>query len=188
MTTLNEQKNNSSKMLLWISMISMSMLFAGLISAIILRKAEGNWLDFDYPIWFYISTILILISSFTINSAKKYIKKDQLKIAEKYLKWTLILGLGFTLSQTLIWSSLFDSGVYFTGPGSNASGSFFYVLTLLHLLHLAAGIIALIITYKNLIFGLYSSQNLLGVELCAIFWHFLDILWIFLFLFLLYIH
>ena len=71
MTTFNEQKNNSSKMLLWISMISMSMLFAGLISAIILRKAEGNWLDFDYPIWFYISTILILISSFTINLAKK---------------------------------------------------------------------------------------------------------------------
>ena len=111
-----------------------------------------------------------------------------LMYSEKYLKWTLILGLGFTLSQTLIWSSLFDSGIYFTGPGSNASGSFFYVLTLLHLLHLAAGIIALIITYKNLIFGLYSSQNLLGVELCAIFWHFLDILWIFLFLFLLYIH
>ena len=117
--------------------------------------------------------------------ANNYLKKDQLKTSEKYLKWTLILGLGFTLSQTLIWSSLFDSGVYFTGPGSNASGSFFYVLTLLHLLHLAAGIIALIITYKNLIFGLYSSQNLLGVELCAIFWHFLDILWIFLFLFLL---
>lgn len=188
MTTFNEQKKNSAKMLLWISMISMTMLFAGLISAIILRKAEGNWLEFDYPIWFYISTILIIISSFTINSAKNNIEKDQIKPAEKNLKWTLILGLGFALSQTLIWSSLFDGGVYFTGPGSNASGSFFYVLTLLHLLHLIGGIIALIITYKNLVFGLYSSHNILGVELCAIFWHFLDFLWIFLFLFLLYIH
>lgn len=188
MTTFNEQKKNSAKMLLWISMISMTMVFAGLISAIILRRAEGNWLEFDYPIWFYISTILIIVSSFTINSAKNNIEKDQIKPAEKKLKWTLILGLGFALSQTLIWSSLFDGGVYFTGPGSNASGSFFYVLTLLHLLHLIGGVIALIITYKNLVFGLYSSQNILGVELCAIFWHFLDFLWIFLFLFLLYIH
>ena len=188
MKTFNEQKKNSAKMLLWISMISMTMVFAGLISAIILRKAEGNWLEFDYPIWFYISTILIIISSFTVNSAKNNIEKDQIKPAEKKLKWTLILGLGFALSQTLIWSSLFDDGVYFTGPGSNASGSFFYVLTLLHLLHLIGGVIALIITYKNLVFGLYSSQNTLGIELCAIFWHFLDFLWIFLFLFLLYIH
>ena len=83
MKTFNEQKKNSAKMLLWISMISMTMVFAGLISAIILRKAEGNWLEFDYPIWFYISTILIIISSFTVNSAKNNIEKDQIKPAEK---------------------------------------------------------------------------------------------------------
>ena len=82
MKTFNEQKKNSAKMLLWISMISMTMVFAGLISAIILRKAEGNWLEFDYPIWFYISTILIIISSFTVNSAKNNIEKDQIKPAE----------------------------------------------------------------------------------------------------------
>ena len=188
MTTFEEQKKKSAKPLLWISMISMSMVFAGLTSALVVRKAEGNWLVFDYPIWFYISTLLIILSSFTINWAKNNVKKDNLDMANKGFIWTLELGLGFALSQYLTWGALYNEGVYFTGPGSNASGSFLYVLTLLHLLHLAGGIIALLITTYKAKTGAYSSQNSTGVELCAIFWHFLDFLWLYLFLFLLYIH
>lgn len=188
MTTFEEQKKKSAKPLLWISMISMSMVFAGLTSALVVRKAEGNWLVFDYPIWFYISTALIILSSFTMNWAKNNVKKDNLDMANKGFLWTLVLGLGFALSQYFTWVALYDEGVYFTGPGSNASGSFLYVLTLLHLLHLAGGIIALLITTYKAKTGAYSSQNSLGVELCAIFWHFLDFLWLYLFLFLLYIH
>ena len=188
MTTFEEQKRKSAKPLLWISMISMAMIFAGLTSAFVVRKAEGNWMEFDYPIWFYISTLLIILSSLTINWAKKSIKKDDLSTASKGFNWTLILGLGFALSQYLCWQALVNQGVYFTGPGSNASGSFLYVLTLLHLLHLLGGIIALVITTYKAKIGNYSSQNTLGVELCAIFWHFLDFLWLYLFLFLLYNH
>ena len=188
MTTFEEQKKKSAKPLLWISMISMSMVFAGLTSALVVRKAEGNWLEFDYPIWFYISTVLIILSSFTINWAKNNVKKDNITLAQKGFRWTLILGLGFALSQYLTWGALYDDGVYFTGPGSNASGSFLYVLTLLHLLHLAGGVIALLYTTYKAKREQYYSQNYLGVELCAIFWHFLDFLWLYLFLFLLYNH
>lgn len=188
MTTFDEQKKKSAKPLLWISMISMAMIFAGLTSALVVRKAEGNWLQFDFPIWFYISTVLIIASSFTMNWAKNSIKKDNSDSARKGFNFTLILGLGFTLTQYLTWQVLYDKGVYFTGPGSNASGSFLYVLTLLHLLHLAGGVIALLITFYKFNKGEYTSKSLLGVELCAIFWHFLDFLWLYLFLFLLYNH
>ena len=75
MKTFQEQKLNSAKPLLWVSMISMSMVFAGLTSALVVRKAEGNWLEFDYPIWFYLSTILIITSSFTVNWAKNSVRK-----------------------------------------------------------------------------------------------------------------
>jgi len=74
MTTFEEQKKKSAKPLLWISMISMAMIFAGLTSAYVVRKAEGNWLDFEFPVWFYFSTVFIILSSFTINWAKIVLK------------------------------------------------------------------------------------------------------------------
>ncbi len=188
MTTFEEQKKKSAKPLLWISMISMAMIFAGLTSAYVVRKAEGNWLDFEFPIWFYLSTVFIILSSFTINWAKKSIKNDELEKAKKGFNYTLILGLAFALSQYITWKVLYTNGVYFTGPGSNASGSFLYVLTLMHLFHLGGGLLALVYTTYKAKKGAYSSNNYLGVELCSIFWHFLDFLWLYLFLFLLYNH
>ena len=188
MKKFEQQNNRTAKPLLWISMISMAMIFAGLTSAVVVRKAEGNWLDFDFPIWFFISVLIIIASSFTMNWANKNIKEDKIDIVNKALKYTLILGLSFALTQYLTWESLYKDGVYFTGPGSNASGSFLYVLSLLHLLHLFGGIIALLITIFKTKKGVYSSKNYLGIELCTIFWHFLDFLWLYLFLFLLYIH
>lgn len=188
MTTFEEQKKKSAKPLLWISMISMAMIFAGLTSAFVVRKAEGNWLDFDFPIWFYISTAAILLSSLTMHWAKKNIKIDDSEKAYKGLIYTLVLGLIFALSQYLTWQMLYKNGVYFTGPGSNASGSFLYVITLMHLFHLFGGIFALGFTAVKMKLGKYSSTDHLGVELCAIFWHFLDFLWLYLFLFLLFNH
>ena len=183
MKTFQEQKNNSAKPLLWVSMISMSMVFAGLTSALVVRKAEGNWLEFDYPIWFYLSTLLIILSSFTINWAKQSVKINNLEKANQALKYTFNLGLIFTFTQFLTWYFLIKDGIYFTGFASNASGSYLYVLMVTHLMHLFAGLIALRVTKKNLINGLYDSSNYLGLELTTIFWHFLDILWVGLFLF-----
>ena len=187
MSTFEVQKKKAAKPLLSISMVSMAMVFAGLTSAYVVRKAEGNWLDFDFPIWFYISTAVILTSSLTIHLAKKLVKRGNNSSATKVMGLTFLLGVLFAIAQYLGWGSLYEMDVYFTGPASNASGSFVYVITLLHLLHLAGGLIALLVTWVKTARQNYSPENMLGVELCAIFWHFLDFLWVYSFLFFLYI-
>ena len=100
---------------------------------------------------------------------------------------TFILGLVFTYLQYSGWRELYSKNIVFGGKSSNASGSFLYLITFLHLLHLLAGIISVLVTLKNAIKGKYNDQNTLGLELCSIYWHFLDILWVYLFLFLYYI-
>ncbi len=185
---LSYHKSKSAKPMLWISMVSMAMLFAGFTSAIIVSKAGNeNWIYFDIPIWFYISTIVILVSSVSMHLAKKFIEKDNNKLAIKFLIITIILGLLFALSQFFVWQTLVKSDVFFTGNKSTASSSFFYLIVAVHLLHLLGGIIALIITTIKTALNKYSAKDMLGIELCAIFWHFLDILWVYLFLFFLYI-
>jgi cytochrome c oxidase subunit 3 len=150
-------------------MVSMVMLFAGLTSGAYVRMAKGDWLVFDIPLAFYLSTAIIIISSVTINWASVSAKKDNLKNVKTGLLLTLLLGLGFIWSQFSGWNSLVDQKVFFAGKLSNASGSFFYVLTGLHLVHLFAGIIALSVTYVRSLKERYNSQNLLGLQLCATF-------------------
>ena len=183
MKTFEQKQKDSKKPLLWISMVSMTMFFAAFISAIIVHKADGNWDEYKLPIWIYLSTIIIIISSFTINLAKQSVKINNLEKANRALKYTFNLGLIFTFTQFLTWYFLIKDGIYFTGFASNASGSYLYVLMVTHLMHLFAGLIALRVTIKNLKNGVYDSSNHLGLELTTIFWDFLDILWVGLFLF-----
>ena len=185
---LSYHKSKSAKPMLWISMISMAMLFAGFTSAIIVSKGGNeNWIHFDIPIWFYISTIVILVSSVSMHLAKKFIEKNNNKSAFNFLLITILLGLLFALSQFFVWKELVGLNVFFTGDNSTAASSFFYLIIAVHLVHLLGGIIALIVTAIKTASNKYSSKDMLGIELCAIFWHFLDILWVYLFLFFLYI-
>lgn len=178
------RKNKTYKQLLWIGIGSIVMFFGGLTSAYIVRKAEGNWLEFEMPIWFTISTIAVIFSSASLWFALKNIKED--KSATNLLITTLTLGLIFTFSQFQGWKSLVTQGVYLTGEGSNPSGSFIYVITLAHLFHLLGGIIALsIVTLKSKL-NKYSKDNYLGIELISIYWHFIGLLWLYLFLFFSY--
>ncbi len=170
------------KILLWLAMVSMVMMFAGLTSGYIVRQAESNWQLFELPAIFYVSTALILLSSISMQWAFVAIKKDNLPQLRIGLMVTLGLGLGFAFTQFMSWSHLIDAGIFFTG---NPSGSFLYVLTGLHLAHLAGGILYLMVVTARSIQGKYHSGYYLPVELCTIFWHFLDGLWIYLFIFLL---
>ena len=165
---------------------SMVMLFAGLTSAIVVRKAEGNWLLFSMPRAFYISTAIILVSSLTMNNAVRLAKQGQNKKASMQLLATLLFGVSFAFTQISGWSALNAQNVYFTGRASNAAGSFFYILTWLHLMHMVGGLISLSVTAYNASKQKYTPENYLGVKLTAMFWHFLGILWVYLFLFLLY--
>lgn len=185
---LKEIKIRTKKMLLWVGIASIVMLFAALTSAIILRKAEGNWLQFQIPSIFYYSTAVIIISSITMILALNAAKSNNQQGIKIWLWTTLFLGVLFSLMQYLGWGELVKQGIYFAGSQSNPAGSFFYVLTGVHVLHLLGGIINLLIVIYKAQKGKYNSSEYLGIELVGIYWHFLDILWVYLLLFLIFIH
>lgn len=173
----------SAKIVLWIGLASIVMLFAGLTSGYIVRQAEGNWKFFEVPMAFYVSTGIILLSSITMHLGVMAVKKDRLQEVKRMLVLTLLLGAAFVFAQFLGWMALIREGVYFVDK-TTPSGSFFYVITGLHLAHLAFGLLGLIVTSVKAIRERYSSENYLGISLCATYWHFLDGLWIYLFVFL----
>lgn len=172
----------TSKLLLWLAIASMIMMFAGLTSGYIVRQAEGNWLTIIIPQAFYFSTAFILLSSFTMKLALMAVKNNNLSGVKTYLIITLGLGLAFVFSQFLGYNNLVSQGVFFTG--GTASASFFYAITGLHLAHLAGGILSLMFVTTKAIMEKYNGDNYIGMQLCSTFWHFLDGLWIYLFLFL----
>ncbi len=178
-------KKKTRKPLLFISMISIVMLFIGFTSGYIVRKAEGNWMAFDLPDAFFISTAVIILSSIVIQKSLQAAKNDNFDIVKRLLGITALLGIAFTILQFEGWSEMRNMGVFFTGENSNAAGSFVYVITLVHLVHLIAGLISIIVMYYNSRNHKYTSKNALGLELGVIFWHFLGGLWIYLFLFFL---
>ena len=176
----------AKKMMLWVGMISMAMTFAGLTSAYVVSSSRADWLSqFKIPGSFTISTMLILISSFSFYLAKKSLLSKNIKATKILILTTFMLALLFVYFQFRGFADIIAQGYYFTGAESSITTSFLYVLVLLHLAHLFAGIIALLVVYFRLVRGSYSGSNTLGFELAHLFWHFLDILWIYLYLFVL---
>ncbi|MGG6229499.1 cytochrome c oxidase subunit 3 [Tenacibaculum sp. SDUM215027] len=189
--TLQEElkvaKRKSAKPMLWISMISMVMFFAGLTSAYVVSMNREDWVTFDLPQAFYISTVLIVLSSITLFFSQKLLKKENIQASFTLLLVTLVLGLGFVWYQYVGFNELKAVGLYFTGPESTVSTSFIIGITFMHVLHLLAGVIVLLVVIYNHFKKKYSSTDMLGFELGAIFWHFVDVLWIYLFFFFYFI-
>ena len=186
--TLQEKNNRAKKMMLWFGIISLIMSFAGLTSAFIVSSSREDWLtDFKLPNAFTISLILIIISSITIMFAKRSIKNNNRSAASAYLLLTLALGVAFIVSQINGFNEIISSGYNFTGPTSNVTMSYIYVIAFVHIVHVIAGIICLFVVVINNFRKKYSVDNMLGVELVATFWHFIDILWIYLFFFLYFV-
>jgi cytochrome c oxidase subunit 3 len=180
----NERNAKSKKMLLWFAMISMFMMFAGLTSAYVVSTSRPDWLnDFVLPNAFILSTVLIIASSVTFHLAKLAIKKNDNKATSMWLLITLGLGLAFVVAQFYGFGKVIESGYYFTGPESTVTTSFLYIVTIVHLAHLFAGLIVLMVVIYNHFKQKYNSSQTLGIELGAMFWHFLDILWVYLFFF-----
>jgi cytochrome c oxidase subunit 3 len=163
----------------------MTMMFAGLTSAFVVSKSRADWLkDFQLPMAFYFSTAVIIGCSLTFHLAKKAIQKDNQKATTTFLLATLILGILFVILQFIGFGQVVANGYYFTGSESSITTTFLYIVTLVHLLHLAGGIISLLIIIYNHFKQKYSSTQTIGIELGAMYWHFLDIVWVYLFLFL----
>lgn len=173
--------------LLWLSIVAMIMIFGSLTSAYVVSRGKGGWLQFELPQLFYVSTAIILISSVTMNWTLSAARKNNLKHIKIGAFITLLLGGAFIICQFKAWGELVDQKVFFAGKSSSGSGSYLYALTGLHLVHLIFGIFALMVVLVKSLGEKYNPENLLGIRLCAIFWHFLDALWIYLFLFLLFV-
>lgn len=173
------------KFALWLFIVTVVMVFASMTSAYIVRQSEGNWLEFELPAIFWYTSAVIIVSSITLHWAYLSAKKDVLDQLRLALLITTILGITFLVGQWYSWVALVDRDVYFVG---NPSGSFLYIFTGLHALHLISGVIFLIIVLISSFKYKIHSKNMAQIEMCATYWHFLGGLWLYLFMFLLLNH
>lgn len=180
--------NRAKKNMLLFGIISLTMSFAGLTSAYVVSKERPDWISsFDLPQAFYISLALIIASSITIHFALRAIKKEQNNLGMILLVTTFILGVMFVIFQFVGFSEIIEGGYNFTGPTSSITTSFIYLVVLLHVAHIFAGLITLLVVIYNHYKLKYENGKTLGVELAATFWHFVDVVWIYLFLFLYFV-
>lgn len=186
--TEETKRNRAKKNILWFGIISLTMSFAGLTSAYVVSKERPDWISsFEMPQAFYISLALILASSFTIFFALRAIKRQKNSLGMFLLVTTFLLGVLFVVFQFVGFSEIVKSGYNFTGPTSNVTTSFIYLVVLLHVAHVFGALIALLVVIYNHYKLKYENGKTLGVELAATFWHFVDVVWIYLFLFLYFV-
>lgn len=181
------KRQRAQRNLMWLGIVSIIMIFAGLTSAYIVRRGAGNWFQITLPDVFKISTAVIILSSVTMNFSLWSFRRNKVRAGSLFLGATLVLGLAFAWFQFEGWRLLTEGGVYLVhqkGQTSLVSGSFIYMLSGLHLAHLAGGIIALLFILIRSFFGAYGANNVHGIRVVSIYWHFLDLLWIYLFVFL----
>lgn len=188
MMTVEEHKARdarSKKLLLVFAMLSILMLFAGLTSAYVVSKSRRDWQsNYQMPQAFWWSTIIIILCSVGFIFAKRAIKQNNHKQTSLFLGLVFVLSIAFVYSQYLGFETLFKNHLYPVGGAGSISISYLYIIVLAHLAHLAGGLIALLIIIYNHYKQKYNSHNFTGIELGAMYWHFLDALWIYLFLFL----
>lgn len=179
----NDGRIHPHKFTLWVGIASICMMFAGLTSAYLVKRAQSNWLEFALPKSFWVSTVVILLSSVTMHLAVKAFKARERRRYRSLISVTCILGLLFGLFQWIGFQDLTNKGIKIFGDGSNPSASFLGVIVGLHFLHVIGGIIALLITAIKAYRIKVKSYDATPIEVVAIYWHFVDILWIYLFVF-----
>ncbi|MFS4483926.1 heme-copper oxidase subunit III [Hyunsoonleella sp. 2307UL5-6] len=186
--TPQEKNSRAKKMMLWFGIVSLIMSFGGWTSAFLVSRSRPDWVkDFELPTAFIISTIVIVISSVTFILAKQALKKGKRKATSILLLVTLALGVIFIFNQFAGFQEIINLGYNFTGPTSNVTMSYIYLIAAVHILHVIAGLICVLVVIYNHFKQKYNADSLLGFELAATFWHFIDILWVYLFLFLYFV-
>ncbi|MES2730354.1 MAG: cytochrome c oxidase subunit 3 [Bacteroidota bacterium] len=179
---------NPKKFMLWLFIVSVVMIFAAWTSAYLVRQAEGNWLEFEMPSIFWFNSAVLLASSIFMHWAYISAKRDNLVTMKVTIALTFVLGMTFLVGQWIGWAELVNINVYFGGKSSNPAGSFMYVLTGVHALHLISGVIVLLFAVVAAFRFRIHSKSMVQIEMCATYWHFLDALWLYLFVFLLVNH
>ena len=178
------KKIHPHKFTMWIAIGSIIMMFAGLTSAYIVKRDQPGWTRFEMPRIFWYSTTIILLSSLTMQMALRSFRERRMKHYQQLITITTVLGIVFVILQWLGFSELWNGGITFEGSGA---GQFLYVIAGLHALHVIAGVIALIIIFVRAYSLRVRNYNSVPVEIMSTYWHFVDILWIYLFVFFLWI-
>lgn len=163
---------------LWLFMASVFILFMAFTSAYIVRRAEGNWQLFELPKLFLFSTVVIVLSSVTMQMSYWNAKKNLTQGVKSMVLITFILGVAFLILQWLGWQDMVGHSVYLVG---NPSGSFLYIITGLHAAHIISAIVFLLIVVSK---AFRNKFNLNQIEMRTTYWHFLGVLWLYLFVFL----
>lgn len=176
---------NPKKFILWLFIVSIIMLFAAMTSAYLVRRAEGNWLEYTVPAVFSYSSIALVLSSMTMQWAYISAKKDDFKRLRIAITITFVLGMAFLYMQFQGWVQLVDQNVFFVG---NPAGSFMYIFTGLHGFHLISGLVVLVVALTAAFRLRIHAKSLNQMEIATTYWHFLDVLWLYLFFFLVYFH
>lgn len=191
------KKIHPHKFALWIAMASIAMMFAGLTSAYVVKQSSGHWRSYELPLVFYISTVAILLSSLTIVLGIKAFKSRDMLRYRRLITLTLLLGCSFCILQFFGFYQLYiqPQQIIFDGVAAdkyapvtvsgNPGESFLFVIAGLHLLHIVGGIVALLITFFKAYSTRIKTYGATGLEIVAGYWHFVDVLWIYLFLFFL---
>jgi cytochrome c oxidase subunit 3 len=182
-TSFSRSKIHPKKFALLVSCASVVMLFAALTSAYVVRQAAGNWLEFPLPSVFWVSTITLIVSSFSLHLSYKSFLSGNAVVYRGLLLLSFLLGILFIYLQYKGWNALVNIGVEL---GTNPSGSFLYVLSALHAAHILGGLAALFIAILHAFILPYevTEKRKLRFEMTQIYWHFVDLLWIYLIVFL----
>ena len=169
------------RLAVWVGIAGMVMFFAAISSAMVVRRIGDDWRALDLPNILYLSTAFLLISSAAFELARHQLRSGTLEKLRTWTLVTLLLGLGFLIAQVLGWRDLLAQGV---SMSNSASGSFFYLLTIAHALHVVGGIGALLYVAARVRMARPWSNRLAAVDAAAIYWHFLGVLWVYLFILL----
>lgn len=172
------------KFTLWVALGSIVMMFAGMTSAYIVKRNQVNWQGFDLPIIFWYSTAVIVASSIAIHFAVKAFKNRRMDRYRQLISLTALLGAAFMTMQIIGFYDMYGRGIKLIGERSNVSGSFLFAITSLHIVHVLGGVIALLVMLMLAFGRKRRSYSVIPVENMATYWHFVDALWIYLFVFL----
>ncbi|MDQ6610029.1 MAG: heme-copper oxidase subunit III [Bacteroidota bacterium] len=184
-STSQQNKIHPHKFTMWIAIGSIVMMFAGLTSAYIVKSGQAGWHEVKTPTIFWVSTTVLIISSITIQAALRSFKQRAMPAFRRLLLTTLLLGIAFVVLQYIGFSWLWERGVHF--EGSSGAGQFLYIIFGLHALHVFGGIIALIVLLTRQYFGSVRNYNSTPIEVMSTYWHFVDVLWIYLLVFFIWI-
>jgi cytochrome c oxidase subunit 3 len=175
-----KKKIHPHKFTMWVAIGSIVMMFAGLTSAFIVKSNQSSWVPVVIPTVFWISTAVILGSSLTIQMALRSFKQRDMSTYRLLIGITLLLGVAFVVMQWLGFQDLWAQKITFKGSGA---GQFLYVIFGLHAIHVIGGVITLIVMFIKAFMGNTKLYSSVPVEVAAIYWHFVDILWIYLLVF-----